>query len=194
MRLSGPTHPNRVRAIHSNWVSGHKKCHFWASENRKPHHLWHHRVCFAPSWTCTKIASERCTGIGLWTSETTLPEQTGLPKFGATQWGSHTISPQRFWKNGYLRGPSRPSAAQKGWLPTRPGAPRFLPQKNRAFLRTEMILFPLFFFNKTRIILQKKETKTRFVNRTPQYRVGVFNFERFCLIFLQNYASFCEKK
>ena len=106
------------------------------------------RPVFAPSRTCPKIASERCTGIGLWTSETTLPEQTGLPKFGATQWGSHTISPQRFWKNGYLRGPSRPSAAQKGWLPTRPGAPRFLPQKSKAFLRTEWRFFHYFFSKK----------------------------------------------
>ena len=117
-----------------------------------------------------------------------------LHRVGATRWGSLTISPQWFWKNGYLRDPPRPSAAQKGRLRTRPGAARVLPPKNGAFLRTEMTLFSPFFSEKTREILQKKEKKTRSANSTPQYRVGVFNLERFCLLFLQNFASFFEKK
>jgi len=67
-------------------------------------------------------------------------------------------------------------------------------KKKELFLSRITTIFSSFFFKKTRIILQKNETKTLQIKHAYPVLGGAVNKSRFCLLFLQNYASFFEKK
>jgi hypothetical protein len=67
-------------------------------------------------------------------------------------------------------------------------------QKNKFFLAQVSHHFCLFFFEKRGEFSEKNKQKTRFANRTPQYRVGVFNKSCFLLIFFEKFTAFFKKK
>ena len=67
-------------------------------------------------------------------------------------------------------------------------------QKNELFLAGISQRFSLFFFRKTRELSEKNKKKTRFLNHTSQYRVGVFKKRCFFLIFSRKFLSSDPKK
>ena len=67
-------------------------------------------------------------------------------------------------------------------------------QKNKLFLAEISQRFSLFFFRNRSELSEKNKQKTRFVNRTPQYRVGVFNKPCFFLIFFRKFTAISKNK